>query len=163
MISEGDKAPAFSLESSDGGKVSLKDFSGKTVVLYFYPKDNTPGCTRESEGFRDAVPTLKKFGATVIGISRDSIASHCGFRDRYRLTFPLLSDPDSKVHQAFGAWGEKNNYGKKTLGVLRTTVIISPSGKVAQIFRNVKVDGHVDKVVAAVAALQKKGAEAEAL
>ena len=99
MIEVGKKAPAFALESSDGGKVKLADLAGKVVVLYFYPRDNTPGCTVEAEGFRDAVPALKKLGATVLGVSKDSIASHCKFRDKYKLTFPLLSDPDGKVHR----------------------------------------------------------------
>ena len=100
MIEVGKKAPAFTLESSDGGKVKLADLAGKVVVLYFYPRDNTPGCTVEAEGFRDAMPALKKLGATVLGVSKDSIASHCKFRDKYKLTFPLLSDPDGKVLEA---------------------------------------------------------------
>jgi peroxiredoxin Q/BCP len=150
MLQEGKKAPAFTLESSEGEKVSLADFKGKTVVLYFYPKDDTPGCTREAQGFRDAAAALKKKKAVVLGVSRDSIKSHCSFRDKYDLNFSLLSDPDGKVIRAYGAWGEKNMYGKKTEGLIRTTVVIDPDGKVAKVFPRVKVDGHVDKVLAAI-------------
>jgi peroxiredoxin Q/BCP len=150
MIEEGKKAPAFKLESSAGDTVSLDDFKGKTVVLYFYPKDDTPGCTREAQGFRDAAARLKKKNAVVLGVSRDSVKSHCSFRDKYDLNFPLLSDPDGKVIRAYGAWGEKNMYGKKSEGIIRTTVVIGPDGKVARVFPRVKVDGHVDKVLEAI-------------
>lgn len=148
MVEEGKKAPAFTLESAEGGKVSLGDFKGKTVILYFYPKDDTPGCTREAQGFRDALPKIKRKNAVVLGVSRDTAASHCRFRDKYDLNFPLLSDPDAKVIRAYGAWGEKNMYGKKSEGIIRTTVVIDPEGKVAKVFPKVKVDGHVDKVLA---------------
>jgi peroxiredoxin Q/BCP len=150
MLQEGKKAPAFTLESSEGDTVSLDDFKGKTVVLYFYPKDDTPGCTREAQGFRDAAAALKKKKAVVLGVSRDSVKSHCSFRDKYDLNFPLLSDPDGKVIRAYGAWGEKNMYGKKTEGLIRTTVVIGPDGKVTKVFPRVKVDGHVEKVLAAI-------------
>ena len=150
MLEEGKKAPAFTLASSDGEKVSLGDFKGQKVILYFYPKDDTPGCTREAEGFRAALPKIKKKNAVVLGVSRDSVESHCKFIDKYSLNFPLLSDPDGKVLRAYRAWGEKNMYGKKTEGVLRTTVIIDGEGKVEKVFPRVKVDGHVDKVLAAL-------------
>jgi peroxiredoxin Q/BCP len=150
MVKEGAKAPAFSLESDDGGKVSLADLKGKKVVLYFYPRDNTPGCTLEAQGFRDAAALLKKKGAVVLGVSRDSIKSHCKFRDDHKLNFRLLSDPDAKAIKAYGAWGEKNMYGKKTEGILRTTVVIDEDGKVAKVFPKVKVAGHVDAVLAAL-------------
>ena len=150
MVKEGTKAPAFSLESDDGGKVSLADLKGKKVVLYFYPRDNTPGCTLEAQGFRDAAAQLKKKGAVVLGVSRDSINSHCKFRDDHKLNFRLLSDPDAKAIKAYGAWGEKNMYGKKTEGILRTTVIIDEDGKVAKVFPKVKVAGHVDAVLGAL-------------
>jgi peroxiredoxin Q/BCP len=150
MLEEGKKAPAFTLASSDGEKVSLGDFKGQKVILYFYPKDDTPGCTREAEGFRAALPKIKKKNAVVLGVSRDSVESHCKFIDKYGLNFPLLSDPDGKVLRAYGAWGEKNMYGKKTEGVIRTTVIIDGDGKVEKVYPRVKVDGHVDKVVAAL-------------
>src|SRR3954466_323438 len=150
MVEVGKKAPAFTLESSDGGKVKLADLAGKIVVLYFYPRDNTPGCTVEAQGFRDAMPALKKLGATVLGVSKDSIASHCKFRDKYELNFPLLSDPDGKVLEAYGAWGDKVMYGKKMKGIIRSTVVIDPKGKVAQHWPKVSVKGHVEEVVAAV-------------
>src|SRR6476660_10552392 len=118
MVEVGKKAPAFALESSDGDKVKLADLAGKTVVLYFYPRDNTPGCTVEAEGFRDAVPALKKLGAVVLGVSKDSIASHCKFRDKYGISFPLLTDEDGAVMEKYGAWGEKVLYGKKITGVI---------------------------------------------
>jgi thioredoxin-dependent peroxiredoxin len=150
MIKEGAKAPAFTLESDDGGQVSLADLKGKKVVLYFYPRDNTPGCTLEAQGFRDAAAQIKKKGAVVLGVSRDSIKSHCKFRDDHKLNFRLLSDPDAKAIKAYGAWGEKNMYGKKTEGILRTTVVIDEAGKVAKVFPKVKVAGHVDQVLASL-------------
>jgi len=153
MIEVGKKAPAFTLESSDGGKVKLSEHAGKHVVLYFYPRDNTPGCTVEAQEFRDAVPALKKLGAVVLGVSKDSIASHCKFRDKYELTFPLLSDPDGKVLEAYGAWGEKSMYGKKMMGIIRSTVLIGKDGKVKQHWPKVSVKGHVAAVVEAVKTL----------
>ena len=150
MVEVGKKAPAFALESSDGGKVKLADLAGKVVVLYFYPRDNTPGCTVEAENFRDAVPALKKLGAVVLGVSKDSIESHHKFRDKYELNFPLLSDPDGKVLDAYGAWGEKVLYGKKSKGIIRSTVLIGKDGKVVKHWPKVTVKGHVDDVVAAV-------------
>ena len=156
MLEVGKKAPAFTLESSDGGKVKLKDLTGQVVVLYFYPRDNTPGCTIEAEGFRDALPALKKLGAVVLGVSKDSIASHCKFRDKYKLTFPLLTDPDGKAMEAYGAWGDKVMYGKKMKGIIRSTVLIDKAGKVARHWPKVSVKGHVDEVVGAVKDLVKK-------
>jgi peroxiredoxin Q/BCP len=155
MVEVGKKAPAFTLESSDGNKVKLADLAGKVVVLYFYPRDNTPGCTVEAEGFRDAVPALKKLGAIVLGVSKDSIASHCKFRDKYKLTFPLLTDADGKTMEAYGAWGDKVLYGKKFKGIIRSTVLIDKAGKVARHLPKVSVKGHVDEVVEAVKSLTK--------
>lgn len=152
MIEEGKRAPAWKLASSEGEIVSLADYAGKTLVMYFYPKDDTPGCTIEAKDFHAAKKKLQKLGASVVGVSRDTVESHCKFRDKYGLGFPLLSDPDAKVIEAYGAWGEKNNYGKKSMGILRTTVIIGPDGKVQKIFPRVKVDGHVDEVLAAIEA-----------
>jgi peroxiredoxin Q/BCP len=150
MLKEGQKAPAFKLAADGGGEVALGDFSGRTLVLYFYPRDNTPGCTVEAEAFRDAAAALKKRGAALVGVSKDSIASHCKFRDKYKLNFPLLSDPDGKVLEKYGAWGEKVLYGKKSMGILRTTVIIGPDGRVRKIFPKVKVAGHAEAVLAAL-------------
>jgi peroxiredoxin Q/BCP len=155
MIQIGKKAPAFTLESSDGGKVKLADHAGKVVVVYFYPRDNTPGCTIEAEEFRDAIPALQKLGAVVLGVSKDSIESHCKFRDKYKLNFPLLSDPDGKVLESYGAWGDKVLYGKKSKGIIRSTVLIGKDGKVVQHWPKVSVKGHVAAVVEAVKALDK--------
>ena len=153
MVAVGKKAPAFTLESSEGGKVKLADLAGKYVVLYFYPRDATPGCTLEAQDFRDAMPALEKLGATVLGVSKDSVASHCKFRDKHGLTFPLLSDPDGKVLEAYGAWGDKVMYGKKMKGIIRSTVLIGPDGKVAHHWPKVSVKGHAAEVVEAVKAL----------
>ena len=150
MIEEGSKAPPFTLESDAGAKVSLADFKGRRVVLYFYPRDNTPGCTREAQAFRDLLPKLKRKNAVVVGVSRDSIASHCRFRDQHDLNFPLLSDPEGKVIQAYGAWGEKTLYGRKSMGILRTTILIDEEGRVKRVFPKVKVDGHAEEVLAAL-------------
>lgn len=152
MIEIGKKAPAFTLESSDGSKQKLADHAGKLVVIYFYPKDNTPGCTIEAQEFRDAVPALKKLGAVVFGVSKDSIASHCKFRDKYSLNFPLLSDPDGKMLEAYGAWGDKVLYGKKSKGIIRSTVLVGTDGKVLQHWPKVSVKGHVAAVIEAVEA-----------
>ncbi len=146
----GDKAPRFTLPTDDGKELSLEDFAGKRVVLYFYPKDSTPGCTREACGFRDLKAAFSKKGAVILGVSKDSLASHEKFRQKYELNFPLLSDPDTKVMQAYGAWGEKVMYGKKITGTLRTTVLIGKDGKVERIWPKVKVDGHMEDVLASL-------------
>ncbi len=153
MIEVGKKAPAFTLESSDGDKVKLSDFAGKPVVVYFYPRDNTPGCTVEAQEFTAAMPAFKKAGAVVFGVSKDSIASHCKFRDKYGLSFPLLSDPEGKVLEAYGAWGDKVMYGKKMKGVIRSTVLIGKDGKVAKHWPKVTVKGHAAAVLDAVKTL----------
>ena len=153
MIEEGKKAPAFKLVGDDGEKHSLSDYAGKNVVLYFYPKDNTPGCTLQAQAFNAALPKLAKLGAVVLGVSKDSTASHCKFRDKYGLKFPLLSDPEGTTIEKYGAWGEKNMYGKKMMGIIRTTVIIGKDGKVAKVFPKVKVAGHVEAVLEALKAL----------
>lgn len=146
----GAPAPSFSLPADSGAEVTLAGQKGKWVVLYFYPKDNTPGCTREAIAFEEAAGALKKRGAVVLGVSRDSVKSHCGFKEKQGLRFPLLSDADSKVHKLYGAYGDKMMYGKKITGALRTTAIIRPDGKLARLFSNVKVDGHADAVLAAI-------------
>lgn len=152
MISEGEKAPPFDLEADSGERIKLKDLlaEGKAVVLYFYPKDDTPGCTREAQAFAEAKRKLTAAGARVVGVSKDSIKSHCKFRDKYALNFPLLSDPELETHKAYGAYGEKVLYGKKTLGTIRSTFLIDAKGKIARAWRGVKVDGHVDAVLAAI-------------
>ncbi len=152
MLSEGDKAPELALESDAGATFSLTEAlrGGKSVVLYFYPKDNTPGCTREAQAFSEAKRKLGAAGAIVVGVSKDSIKSHCGFRDKYALTFPLLSDPDLSAHRAYGAYGEKTMYGKKVMGTIRSTFLITPDRKIARAWRSVKVDGHVEAVLAAL-------------
>jgi thioredoxin-dependent peroxiredoxin len=155
MIEEGKSAPAFTLKAADGSKVSLTGLKGKYVVVYFYPKDDTPGCTVEAQDFNKALGKLDKLGAAVVGISKDSLESHCKFRDKHKLKFPLLSDPDGEVIEKYGAWGEKNMYGKKSMGILRTTVLIDPQGKIAKVFRKVRVNGHAEAVLDAIAAYKK--------
>jgi thioredoxin-dependent peroxiredoxin len=133
--------------------VSLGDYAGKRVVLYFYPKDDTPGCTTEAREFEAAASRLSKLKAVVLGISKDSLDAHCKFSAKHELSFPLLSDPDGKVIEKYGAWGEKNMYGKKSMGIVRTTVVIDEQGTVRKVFSKVRVAGHVDKVLEALAAL----------
>lgn len=147
MVQEGDVAPDFQLQSDSQSTVSLVDFRGKRVILYFYPKDNTPGCTQEACDFRDNMGRLEMHGAQVVGVSPDSAGSHGKFKAKYELPFILLSDPDKKVHMAYGAWGEKNMYGKKVMGVIRSTFLIDEEGIVRRIWRNVKVKGHVDSIL----------------
>jgi peroxiredoxin Q/BCP len=150
MIKEGRKAPAFKLPSSDGAELSLEDFKGKPVVLYFYPKDDTPGCTREACAFRDAQSAIKKTGAVVLGVSPDSLAAHERFRAKYKLNFPLLSDQDRAVAKKYGAFGEKLLYGKKVIGMIRSTFVIDAQGVVRKVFPRVRVDGHEQQVLAAL-------------
>ena len=148
MSLEGKKAPDFSLEGSDGKQHSLKQYAGKTVVIYFYPKDNTPGCTKEACGFRDNYKELTDKGTVLLGISKDSIAAHGKFITNHSLPFVLLSDPDTSMMQAYGAFGEKVMYGKKTTGTIRSTVIIGPDGIVKKHWTKVaKADQHPDQVL----------------
>lgn len=151
-VEEGAKAPAFNLASDSGKKVKLSDFKGKVVVLYFYPKDDTPGCTKEACAFRDARADIDKLGAVVLGVSPDDAASHVKFRDKYSLNFPLLADTDHAIAEKYGAWREKNMYGKKSMGVQRSTFLIGPDGKVIKVWKKVSVDGHDADVLAAVKA-----------
>jgi peroxiredoxin Q/BCP len=148
MLKEGDKAPVFELASDGGRTIRSKDFAGRRLLVYFYPKDSTPGCTREAIGFTEASPRIEALGATVVGVSKDSVASHCTFRDKYALGIPLLSDPDLAVHKAFGAYGEKTMYGKKVEGVIRSTFLVGPTGVIEKVWPSVKVDAHVDQVLA---------------
>ncbi len=151
-VQVGGAAPEFDLESDEGTRLSLDDFEGKWLVLYFYPRDNTPGCTREAQDFTGAAGRLRKLGAEVVGVSKDSVKSHCGFRNKFEIGFPLLSDPDLAAHKAYEAWGTKTLYGRKIEGTLRSTFLIAPDGKIAQIWKSVKVDGHAEKVIAALSA-----------
>ncbi|MDB4971726.1 MAG: alkyl hydroperoxide reductase/Thiol specific antioxidant/Mal allergen [Myxococcaceae bacterium] len=158
MIEEGKKAPAFSLPASLGSEpsskqVKLSDFAGKRVVLYFYPRDSTPGCTTEANDFQAAGERLKKLNAVALGVSKDSVESHCKFSTKYQLAFPLLSDVDGKVIEKYGAWGEKNLYGKKSMGIVRSTVLIDEAGVVRKVWPKVKVNGHVEAVLEALASL----------
>ena len=146
----GKKAPDFTLPDQDGNPVKLSSFKGQRVVVFFYPKANTPGCTRESCDFRDEVAAFKKKKVVVLGISKDTPASQKKFQEKYQLPFPLLSDAGLEVQKAWGVWGEKNMYGKKVFGTIRTTVIVGPDGKVEQVFPKVKVDGHVTSVLEAL-------------
>jgi len=148
MLDENTLAPDFTLESDQGGPVSLSDFRGKKVVLYFYPKDNTPGCTKEACSFRDENAAISMKGAVVIGISPDSVASHAKFRDKFDLPFYLLSDPDKTVASMYGAWAEKVVCGKPSVGMTRSTFVIDEEGKIIKVFPKVKVDGHVQEVLA---------------
>lgn len=153
-IKEGSAAPAFSLKAGDGSTVKLADFKGKkAVVLYFYPKDNTPGCTQESCDFRDSHAALLKAGAAVLGVSADSVQSHEKFASKYDLPFPLLSDESTEVLQKYGVWKEKSMYGKKFMGIERTTVLIGKDGKIIKIYPKVKVAGHAAEVLADLKAL----------
>jgi len=149
-IEEGKKAPAFTLTSDAGEKVRLSELAGSPVVLYFYPKDDTPGCTREACAFRDQSSALKKLGAVVLGVSPDDVASHEKFRDKYDLNFPLLADAGHKVAEKYGAWREKNMYGKKSMGIQRSTFLIDSAGKIAKVWKRVKVDGHDEHVLKAI-------------
>jgi peroxiredoxin Q/BCP len=147
MIQEGDRAPAFSLMSDAEEKVSLKDFKGQTVVLFFYPKDMTTGCTQEACDFRDFYPKFKKQKIVVLGISKDPVKRHQKFKEKYTLPFPLLSDPEGTVCEAYGVWKEKSMYGRKYMGIERTTFVISPEGKISKIYPKVKVTDHAETVL----------------
>jgi peroxiredoxin Q/BCP len=146
----GDTASLFTLKNQDGKDISLSDFKGKAVVLYFYPKDDTPGCTTESCNFRDEFPKFGKMNAEIIGISADSIKSHKKFVDKFNLPFNLLSDESREVIEKYDVWKEKSMFGRKYMGIVRTTFIINPSGKISKIFEKVNVDGHNNEVMEAL-------------
>lgn len=152
-LAEGAVAPDFSLESDRGRTVRLSELRGRPVVLYFYPADDTPGCTTEACGFRDSFPDFGKIDAVVLGISPDDVASHQRFVTKYGLPFELLADPDHQVASAYGAWGTKNLYGKVFDGILRTTYLLDAQGRVAKVWKQVKVEGHAPKVLEAAQAL----------
>ncbi len=152
-IQPGQKAPEFDLPSNEGGRVTLASLRGRTVVLYFYPKDMTPGCTKQACAFRDASRELRRIGAVVLGVSPDGVASHTKFRDAHDLNFPLLSDPDNFVAKKYGAFGEKVLYGKKVVGLIRSTFVIDTQGIVRKVFPRVRVEGHAARVLQALETL----------
>ena len=150
MLESSKKAPDFSLQNQDGKKISLKDFIGRKVVLYFYPKDDTSGCTKEACSFSDNLPKFSKVDTVILGVSPDSVKSHKKFSEKYKLKFDLLADEEKKVVEKYGVWKEKSMYGRKYMGVERTTFIIDERGKIKTIFNKVKVDGHDKEVLAAL-------------
>jgi len=147
MLQLGKRAPSFNLESDSGDKVSLASLRGKRVVLYFYPKDDTPGCTQESCDFRDNISRVEAHGAVVLGVSKDTVSAHQKFIAKYALSFPLLSDPEHSMLEKYGVWKEKKLYGRAYMGVERTTLILDETGKIVHIFSKVKVTGHVEEVI----------------
>ncbi|TNJ46747.1 peroxiredoxin [Phaeobacter sp. B1627] len=153
MLEPSDLAPAFTLPRDGGGEVSLSDLSGQVVVLFFYPRDDTPGCTKESIGFSEHLQAFADAGAAVFGISRDTVAKHDKFVAKHELTVPLLSDAEATTCEDYGVWVEKNMYGKKSMGIERATFLIAQDGRIARIWRKVKVPGHVEEVLEAVKAL----------
>lgn len=152
-LNVGDKAPSFSLATDGGGRISLKDLTGKPIVLYFYPKDDTSGCTREAVAFTALLPKFSRLGVQVVGVSKDSVESHAKFKAKHGLGVVLASDPDGKVVQSYGCWVEKSLYGRKYMGIDRSTFLIDPKGKIARIWRKVKVPGHAEEVLAAAKAM----------
>jgi len=149
-LKAGDPAPEFSAATSGGGRISLSDYNGKKVILYFYPRDDTPGCTKEACAFRDYFADFKKKGAVVLGVSPDSVKSHDKFVDKFKLPFTLLSDEDKKIAAAYGVWGEKTFMGRKYLGVYRVTFLIGPDGRIKRIWPAVKPEEHAEEVLAAL-------------
>jgi peroxiredoxin Q/BCP len=149
-IEVGKKAPDFTLPADDGTRIKLSRLRGSPVVLYFYPRDETPGCTREACAFRDRKKELVKLGATVLGVSTDGVESHQKFRDKHRLNFPLLADTQHKVAEKYGAWREKIRFGKKSMGIQRSTFLVDADGVVRKVWKRVRVDGHDAQVIAAL-------------
>ena len=152
-LEQGSNAIAFTLDADGGGKVALKEFAGKPLVLYFYPKDDTTGCTKEALDFTASASAFKKLGATVVGVSKDSVAAHDKFKKKHKLNVVLASDPEGKMIESYGSWVEKSMYGRKYMGIDRSTFLIDGKGKIARIWRKVKVPGHVEEVLEAVRAL----------
>ena len=150
LLNIGDKAPNFTLPTDGEGKITLSKLKGEKVIIYFYPKDDTPGCTKESCGFNDNLSKLNKLNVRVIGISKCSVQKHDKFKAKYDLKFPLASDKDSDICEQYGTWVEKSMYGKKYMGIERSTFLIDEKGKIAEIWRKVKVNGHVDAVIEAI-------------
>ena len=150
MVRDGDEAPDFELDSDGGERVRLSDFRGRPVVLYFYPRDDTSGCTAQACGFRDDYAAYEQRGAVLLGVSPDSVSSHARFKAKHALPFTLLADPDHRVAERYGAWGEKTSYGKKTIGVIRSTFVIDPEGRVVTAMRGVRPREHSSEVLAAL-------------
>jgi len=150
VVREDQQAPDFTLHSDEGQDVTLSDLRGQPVVLYFYPKDDTPGCTTQACGLRDVYGEIRERGATVLGVSPDSVASHVEFKEKYGLPFTLLADPEHEVSELYGVWVERNAYGKKSMGINRSTFVIDADGNVVEAMRGVSPDGHADKVLAAL-------------
>lgn len=150
MPTEGTKAPDFTLKDTNGNDVTLSKLKGKKVVLYFYPKDDTPGCTVEAKAFRDNLARITKKGALIYGVSKDDSTSHQKFTDKFSLNFPLLADPEHKVIEKYGAWGEKSMYGKKFMGIIRSTFIIDEDGRIMKVFPKVTPEGHAEEVLQAL-------------
>ena len=148
MLKEGDKAPGFTLKNAEDESVSLSDFTGKKVVVYFYPRDNTPGCTKEACGFRDVYDEILDKGAVVLGISADSVKSHAKFKGKFDLPFQLLSDPEKEVIKAYGAWGKKKLAGREYMGLIRSTFVVDGTGKVMKVFPKVKAAVHAEEILA---------------
>jgi len=157
MLKEGDFAPDFCLSDEEGKEVCLSSLKGKWVILYFYPKDNTSGCTKEAISFTERIEDFKRLNAEVLGLSKDSVKSHLAFKNKHGLKVKLLSDESAEVLKKYGAWGKKKMYGREVEGTIRTTFLIDPNGRIRKIWRNVKVDGHVDQVIEALKELIKEG------
>ncbi|MCC9602029.1 thioredoxin-dependent thiol peroxidase [Stieleria sp. JC731] len=155
-LEPGTKAPAFTLKDDAGNKVKLSDLKGNPVVLYFYPRDDTPGCTKEACAFRDRYDEMKALGAQLFGVSADTAESHAAFREKYSLPFPLLVDEKHAMLEKYGAWREKNMYGKISMGIQRSTYLLDAEGKVVKVWKRVKVDGHDQKVIEAITELTEK-------
>ena len=156
-IDAGSPAPGFTAPTNDSGSLSLEDLRGKAVVLYFYPRDDTPGCTREAQEFTEALPEFVAAGAEIVGVSKDTAVKHDKFREKYGLPFTLVSDAESDICERYGVWVEKKNYGKTYMGIERATFLIDADGNVSKVWRKVKVAGHVEKVLEAVKALNDGG------
>jgi peroxiredoxin Q/BCP len=157
MLKEGDLAPDFCLPDEEGNEVCLSSLKGKWVILYFYPKDNTSGCTKEAISFTERIEDFKRLNAEVLGLSKDSVKSHLSFKNKHGLKVKLLSDESAEVLKKYGAWGKKKMYGREVEGTIRTTFLIDPNGRIRKIWRNVKVEGHVDQVFEALKELIKEG------
>ena len=157
-LNENEKAPEFTLPTDGGGELSLSSFNGKKVVLYFYPKDDTPGCTKQACALRDHLKAFNKLDVAIIGVSKDPVAKHDKFRDKYELNFPLASDENGSVCEDYGVWVEKNMYGKKFMGIERTTFLIDEDGVIEKIWRKVKVDGHIDEILELLNSMKKDAA-----